>query len=155
MSDQITTVDLPQSVEEVSELSVEQSVDDPVVSNREELDLTISYNGNEYVPSENELGIFERLIVHAHQLIEVTQSFPDIVAGTSIRILAMDGGQFSNGTNALIIPLDDNKKIAWSFQAAGYDGLYRVMCETPDERKIFEFWVGPESAVVDRHSPPS
>jgi hypothetical protein len=98
-------------------------------------------------------GVAEPLSLRPGQWFPVTLQFPVGIAGTTVRVGCLDGGQISVGTSQgqVVLPADGTPgptlsvaadgTTPLSFQAGQTPGLYRVVVQLPDKRYYLHFYL--------------
>ena len=106
-------------------------------------------------------GVVEPLSLRPGQWFPITLQFPVGIAGTTIRVGCLDGGQISVSTSQgqVVLPADGTPQptlsvaadgtMPLSFQAGQTPGLYRVVVQLPDKRYYLHFYlVNPSGPTV-------
>lgn len=96
------------------------------------------------------LGLFPRLYVEPAEEIAVSVELPAGEPGLPVIVQVMDGGRLlgTPEAHALSSILAEDRRVAFRFQADESPGTYRVFIQQGEERRAFDFWVGPENTPV-------
>ena len=95
----------------------------------------------------NQFGEFPRVHIDPKQTVSVTAMWPEGEAGQKVVVAQMDGGQLSGGQQLLAFTLDASRQVAFDFTAGNGNGIYRVTLRNGSDKKMLQFWAGPELAL--------
>lgn len=103
--------------------------------------------------SHNALGEFPRLPVPINTDITADVIFTETKLGDVIHALADDGGIIIVDASGAL-SADDDGRVRIRFKPSAYEGLQRVTLRHGAQRRVLQFWVGPEPPVSVPDSAP-
>lgn len=102
-------------------------------------------SGNGFRLTPNQLGEFQKTYVQPFERVSVEIAYASVAPGTPFAIAVQDGGSLKAGKTGAVVQLDDQQRLRFDFAASHNEGIHRVVVRSPDgDRKMLEFWAGPE-----------
>lgn len=90
----------------------------------------------------NQVGSFPRVYLPLGGQADVQMQLPDAAPGDQVVAAVEDGGHFADGKPVQAFTLDENREIAFQFQASQSLGIFRVSVRHAAQTKIVTFWAG-------------
>ncbi|HEY5893346.1 MAG TPA: hypothetical protein VIT91_08960 [Chthoniobacterales bacterium] len=108
----------------------------------------VSYAGRKYSLQPTQYGFFDRVLIGPSAKVPVQVTYPDGEPGEKVIVEVEDGGQLDNNSILAVQALDDEKRLAFVFQATDQTGIFRITLRKGDDVKTLNFWAGPELPVA-------
>ncbi|HEY5743350.1 MAG TPA: hypothetical protein VIS99_12505 [Terrimicrobiaceae bacterium] len=108
----------------------------------------VSYAGRKYSLQPTQYGFFDRVLIEQSAKVPVQVTYPDGEPGEKVIVEVEDGGQLDNDSILAVQSLDDQKRLAFVFQATDQTGIFRVTLRKGGDVKTLNFWAGPELPVA-------
>ncbi len=97
----------------------------------------------------NQIGVFPRVYLPQSGQAEVQVQWPDAAPGDQVVAAVEDGGHFADGKPVQAFTLDENREIAFQFQASQSLGNFRVSVRHGAQTKIVSFWAGDRALALN------
>lgn len=110
----------------------------------------LTFAGQQRVVVPNPRGEFPRVSVPASTVVAATVPFPNARPGETVRVQSEDGGTLQVPSGDGMAMVDSNRQVPVEFQVSDVDGIQRITLHRGSERRVLEFWVGPEAPVLVR-----
>ncbi|HEY5895676.1 MAG TPA: hypothetical protein VIT91_20850 [Chthoniobacterales bacterium] len=108
----------------------------------------VSYAGRKYSLQPTQYGFFDRVLIEPSAKVPVQVTYPDGEPGEKVIVEVEDGGQLDNDSILAVQALDDEKRLAFVFQATDQTGIFRVTLRKGGDVKTLNFWAGPELPIA-------
>ncbi len=80
---------------------------------------------------------------------DVQVQLPEAAPGDQVVVAVEDGGTVGNGKPVQAFNLDENRQVAFQFQATQSLGIFRVSMRHNAQTKIVTFWAGDRSVAFN------
>ena len=99
--------------------------------------------------SPNQVGSFPRVYLPLGGQADVQMQLPEAAPGDQVVVAVEDGGNFANGKPVQAFTLDENRQVAFQFQASQSLGTFRVSMRHNAQTKVVTFWAGERTAAFN------
>jgi hypothetical protein len=107
----------------------------------------IKAGGKVHTLSPNEVGAFKVVPnIQPLQIVPIEIIYPNSSPNEKVQLSVEDGGALENGKSGMVLQLNDEKQISFTFQPSRQPGLYRISLYKGSDVKTVQVWVGSKPA---------